>query len=77
MSAEAVASLRALEHVAIAKPHFLSLGLDMLPNAKAAEHRASGMPVLAWTVRSEGQWSAVSGACDNYIFEGFTPPKGL
>ena len=77
MSAEAVASLRALEHVAIAQPHFLSLGLDMLPHAKAAEHRASGMPVLAWTVRSPDQWSAISGACDNYIFEGFTPPKGL
>ena len=77
MSAEAVAALRALEHVAIAKPHFLALGLDMLPDAKAAEHRAKGLPVVAWTVRSPDQWSAVSEACDNYIFEGFTPPKGL
>ena len=77
MSAEAVAALRALEHVAIAKPHFLALGLDMLPDAKAAEHRVKGLPVVAWTVRSPDQWSAVSEACDNYIFEGFTPPKGL
>ena len=77
MSAEAVAALRALEHVAIAHPHFLALGLDMLPDAKAAEHRVKGLPVVAWTVRSPDQWSAVSEACDNYIFEGFTPPKGL
>jgi glycerophosphoryl diester phosphodiesterase len=77
MSADAVRALRALEHVAVARPHFLALSLDMLPNPAAAAHRARGMPVLAWTVRSPDQWKAVSAACDNIIFEGFTPPKGL
>jgi glycerophosphoryl diester phosphodiesterase len=60
----------ALEHVAIARPHFLALGLDMLPNAKAAELRAQGMPVVAWTVREPSQWDAVKDGCDNLIFEG-------
>ncbi|MDZ4372701.1 MAG: glycerophosphodiester phosphodiesterase family protein [Phenylobacterium sp.] len=62
-----------LEHVAIARPHFLALGLDMLPSARAAEHRANGMPVIAWTVRDPAQWDAIKGGCDNLIFEGFIP----
>jgi glycerophosphoryl diester phosphodiesterase len=57
--------------VAIARPHFLALGLDMLPSARAAQHRAEGMPVIAWTVRSPEQWEAVREGCDNLIFEGF------
>jgi glycerophosphoryl diester phosphodiesterase len=61
----------ALEHVAIARPHFLALGLDMLPSDKAAELRAQGMPVVAWTVREPSQWDAVKDGCDNLIFEGF------
>lgn len=63
----------ALEHVEIARPHFLALGLDMLPSRKAAEHRAKGMPVVAWTVREPAQWAAVKDGCDNLIFEGFVP----
>jgi len=61
----------ALEHVEIARPHFLALGLDMLPNPKAAAMRARGMPVIAWTVRDPAQWEAVKDGCDNLIFEGF------
>ena len=63
----------ALEHVDIARPHFLALGLDMLPSEAAARHRAAGTPVVAWTVRLPTQWAAVQGACDNLIFEGFRP----
>jgi glycerophosphoryl diester phosphodiesterase len=62
-----------LEHVELARPQFLALGLDMLPSAKADEHRAAGMPVLAWTVRSPAEWAKVSGHCDNQIFEGYAP----
>lgn len=61
----------ALEHVAVARPHFLALGLDMLPSPAAAEHRAKGLPIVAWTVRSPQQWAAVKDGCDNLIFEGF------
>jgi glycerophosphoryl diester phosphodiesterase len=64
-------ALARLEQVEIAKPHFLALGLDMLPSAKADELRAQGMPVVAWTVRSPADWERVRGHCDNLIFEGF------
>jgi glycerophosphoryl diester phosphodiesterase len=60
-----------LEHVSIARPHFLALGLDMLPSERAAKLRAAGMPVVAWTVRDPAQWDAVKDGCDNLIFEGF------
>lgn len=62
-----------LEHVAIAKPHFLALGLDILPSDPAARLRANGMPVVAWTVRDPAQWETVKPYCDNLIFEGFRP----
>jgi glycerophosphoryl diester phosphodiesterase len=61
----------ALEHVAIAKPHFLALGLDMLPSKRADALRKNGMPVVAWTVRSQDAWDGVKDHCDNLIFEGF------
>jgi glycerophosphoryl diester phosphodiesterase len=64
-------SFARLEHVQIAKPHFLALSLDMLPNAKADNLRAKGMPVVAWTIRRPDQWDAVKSHCDNMIFEGF------
>lgn len=60
-----------LEHVAIARPHFLALGLDMLPSEKGAAYRAKGLPIVAWTVREPAQWEAIKDGCDNLIFEGF------
>jgi glycerophosphoryl diester phosphodiesterase len=62
-----------LGHVSIARPHFLALGLDVLPSAKADGLRAKGMPVIAWTVREPAQWEAVRDHCDNLIFEGWAP----
>jgi glycerophosphoryl diester phosphodiesterase len=61
----------ALEHVAIARPHFLALSVDVLPHQKAASLRKAGMPVIAWTVRQPAQREAVKAHCDNVIFEGF------
>jgi glycerophosphoryl diester phosphodiesterase len=61
----------ALEHVTTAKPHFLALGLDMLPSKRADALRKGGMPVVAWTLRSAEQWRGISSHCDNLIFEGF------
>ena len=66
-------SYAALEHVALARPHFLALGLDILPSAPAARLRAQGMPVIAWTVRTAEQWEKVREAADNLIFEGIRP----
>jgi glycerophosphoryl diester phosphodiesterase len=64
-----------LEHVSIARPHFLALGLDMLPCDRAAKLRAEGMPIVAWTVREPDQWDAIKDSCDNLIFEGFVPSQ--
>jgi glycerophosphoryl diester phosphodiesterase len=75
MNAAQRRSLANLEQVAIARPHFLALGLDMLPSERAAEYRAKGMPVVAWTVREPAQWDAVKDGCDNLIFEGFVPSR--
>jgi glycerophosphoryl diester phosphodiesterase len=66
-------SFARLDHVAIAKPHFLALGLDMLPSHKANGYRIEGLPIVAWTVRRPDQWAAISDECDNLIFEGFRP----
>jgi glycerophosphoryl diester phosphodiesterase len=60
-----------LKHVAIAKPHFLALGTDMLPSQRADVLRQDGLPVIAWTVGSPEQWEALKPHCDNLIFEGF------
>jgi glycerophosphoryl diester phosphodiesterase len=60
-----------LEHVSIAKPHFLALGVDMLPCARADQLRNEGYPIVAWTVRSPEQWERLCDHCDNLIFEGF------
>jgi glycerophosphoryl diester phosphodiesterase len=60
-----------LDHVSIAKPHFLALGVDMLPGALADEYRAKGYPIVAWTVRSPAEWDKLKDHCDNLIFEGF------
>lgn len=62
-----------LEHLAVARPHFLALGLDMLPSPAAAAARASGLPVVAWTVRDAAQWARLRDHADNLIFEGFRP----
>ncbi|KRB44733.1 MAG: glycerophosphodiester phosphodiesterase [Pseudomonadota bacterium] len=64
-------SFARLEHVAIARPHFLAMHIDMLPDERVAKHRAEGMPVVGWTVRDPAQWDAVKDHCDNLIFEGF------
>ena len=60
-----------LEHMHLARPHFLSLGLEMLRSAGVAALREQGMPVVCWTIRSAAQWARVSPLCDNLMFEGF------
>lgn len=65
--------LATLQHVDTARPHFLGLGLDMLPSFEAAALRAQGMPVACWTVRSKEQWERVRLFCDVPMFEGWLP----
>lgn len=63
--------LMELDHFHVAQPHFLSLGLDMLPSPSAKALRAQGVPVVCWTVRSRAQWAQASAWCDNLMFEGW------
>jgi glycerophosphoryl diester phosphodiesterase len=71
LAPEQKAAYGRLEHVKIARPHFLALGVDMLPSPVAAKYRAQGMPIVAWTVKSADQWESLKSCCDNLIFEGF------
>ncbi len=71
ISAEQRRSFARLEHVDIARPHFLAMSTDMVADPKVVEHRAKGMAVVAWTVRAPSQWVAIQPHCDNMIFEGF------
>ncbi|MEJ0065855.1 MAG: glycerophosphodiester phosphodiesterase [Caulobacteraceae bacterium] len=71
MAPEQRKSFARLEHVAIARPHFLALGLDMLPSERADKYRKEGMPIVAWTVRDPAEWNKIKDHCDNLIFEGF------
>ena len=56
----------------LALPHFLVLEKKSVLTPAARAARASGTPVLAWTIRSPEEAGAVSEHCDNFIFEGFT-----
>ncbi len=71
LSPEIRKSLANLEQVAIARPDFLALDARTLPSDRAAGFRDEGMPVVAWTVRSEDEWRRLKPHCDNLIFEGF------
>jgi glycerophosphoryl diester phosphodiesterase len=56
-----------------AEPHFLALQLESVATERAARHRADGLPVIAWTVRTPADAALVHGQSDNLIFEGFAP----
>ncbi|MEO7026342.1 MAG: glycerophosphodiester phosphodiesterase family protein [Caulobacteraceae bacterium] len=64
-------SFARLEHVGIARPQFLALSVEIASAAKAASLRKSGLPVVAWTVRTNDEWDGLKRHCDNLIFEGF------
>lgn len=51
-------------------PDFIAYNISNLPNKYV---RNAGLPVVAWTIKSELQLQKAAGLCDNYIFEGFIP----
>ncbi len=64
---------RALAHLKVLKisdPHFISYNCAHLPNKYVSK---TGLPVLAWTVRSNAEYEKVKDHCDNIIFERFLP----
>jgi len=73
MAREQRKAYAALEHIGMAKPAFLALGLDIIAKEPAAKARAKGMPVIGWTAKSQAEWDANAAYADNMIFEGFAP----
>lgn len=62
---------RMLLNKKISHPNFISYEAKRLPNRFIRKYRE--LPLLAWTVRSEGEYLKVVKYCDNVIFEGFEP----
>lgn len=62
--------LKKLKYNDISHPEFISYKVTNLPNKYVT---ATGLPVIAWTVRSELEAQKALKFCDNYIFEGFIP----
>lgn len=54
----------------ISSPDFMSFAGKDLPNKYVT---GSGLPVFAWTVRSNSDMEKVLPNCDNFIFENFIP----
>jgi glycerophosphoryl diester phosphodiesterase len=52
-----------------ARPDFLACDIRDLPSAFAAAQRARGLPILAWTVRSEAQRAVAAEHADQIIYE--------
>lgn len=62
--------LKKLKYNDISHPNFISYKVTNLPNKYVT---ATGLPVIAWTVRGELEAQKALKFCDNYIFEGFMP----
>lgn len=62
--------LKRLKLNKVSKPDFISYGAEFLPNPYVS---ATKLPVLAWTIRDNGEMEATLPYCDNIIFEKFTP----
>lgn len=54
---------------------FFDYAVNLLQSPLADRVRASGMPVVAWTVRDQPTYERIRGLCDNIIFEDFRPRR--
>ena len=64
--------LRTFSHLARTRPDFVSFYYEQLPWAPITAMRASGMPVITWTIRSPQQAVMAMRCSDQITFEGFT-----
>ncbi|HSK25060.1 MAG TPA: glycerophosphodiester phosphodiesterase family protein [Egicoccus sp.] len=65
--------LAELRDAAALDPHAVSYDLAGLPNAAATAWRATGRPLITWTVRSEADLAKAEAEADNLIFEHVRP----
>ena len=63
------AVVRHLSWTFLCDTDFFACDLASLTDKKASRLRASGMPLLAWTVRSRAEAESACRYADNYIFE--------
>jgi len=63
--------LRTFSHVQRTRPDFVSFSFDELPWAPISALRASGLPVITWTIRSEAEAWTARRHSDQITFEGF------
>ncbi len=59
----------------ISRPHYIGYDVKSLPALAPRVARSLGLPVLAWTVRSEGDLTRARKAADNIIFETLEPSR--
>lgn len=62
--------LKKLKYNDVSHPDFIAYNVNNLPNKYVT---GTGLPVVAWTVRSESEAQKALAHCNNYIFEGFIP----
>lgn len=62
--------LKKLKYNDVSHPDFIAYKISNLPNKYV---KNTGLPVVAWTIRSELAAQKAQDICDNYIFEGFIP----
>lgn len=69
--------LRHLLFALEAKPHFIAYNIKDLPACAPLIARLLGMPLLSWTVRTEGDRRTVKKWASQMIFEGFVPENPI
>ncbi len=62
--------LKKLKYNDVSHPDFIAYKISNLPNKYVTN---TGLPVIAWTIKSEIAAQKAREVCDNYIFEGFIP----
>lgn len=67
------ALLRDLSFLEMNHPHFIAYELGALPYPAASAARSSGLPLIAWTVRSAADLAKARVVADNFIFESVAP----
>ncbi|MET0313900.1 MAG: glycerophosphodiester phosphodiesterase family protein [Hansschlegelia sp.] len=69
------ARARTLSHLRRTKPDFLSWDIEDIDRAEVAAFRASGKPVMSWTVKSPSDRERALRSADQIVFEGFLPDQ--
>ena len=70
LNADAAAAFETMD---VARPYFLSVGLELAAHPRLQDWRNNGRAAIAWTVRKPADWDRFAALADNLVFEGFAP----